>query len=166
MKNAEVVHVSGIFDVHVSHQQTSCFNIYFCFSLSFSQTTKLISALSLFLGLHVLPVNGSAEPVNGRSYRGGYMSPNFPPLYFCTSAETRPKKKNHPEPPETRAETNRNPGGDMSAETVNTSEKLTNLQKLGLRHSRGNCQHLRELHEPAETRAATLPRKLSTPQRN
>ena len=100
------------------------------------------------------------------SIPGGYMSPNFSPLYFCTSAETRPKKKNHPEPPETRAETNRNPGGDMSAETVNTSAKLTNLQKLGLRHSRGNCQHLRELHEPAETRAATLPRKLSTPQRN
>ena len=40
-----------------------------------------------------------------------------------------------------------------------------NLQTLGLQHCHENCQHLEELQEPPETRAKTLPRKLSTPQR-
>jgi len=105
--------------------------------------------------------------------------PIFPPSICAHRQKPDPRRGTTLDPTETRAatcprklstpqrngRTSGNPGCDTPAETVNTSENSTNLQKLGLRHFRGNCQHLREIEGPPELRAATLPRKLSTPQR-
>ena len=75
-------------------------------------------------------------------------------------AATLPRKLSTPQRTQ---RTPRKSGRDTPAEPVNTLENSRNSQGLGLRHSRGNCQHLGELQEPPEARAATLPRKLSTP---